>query len=464
MRFINLCNYLVISCFVYFWTFCSMAVAVGCISTFDIKNDLQLNEKLYLMLGYKNVVDQKSNDRQAVNTHLHIKNYVNMKGLVLLADSDFSGLNGSMQKAYEEAAKVYTPEELHQLGWKYFIGNTAEFRYLSQLFLKKKNKPAIVKDMYDVIQVKYKYLHRYKIYSHQKLIDEYFDGDPVKAFINMFAILDVKSFIRARWVPVFSHKIHFRERSSRITYQLNQELILVWLKNRISEYTFYDTGQTSIFNKGVKWSYYHISNMLFGGDMLRAFVLVVSAFQLHNRTLKTNNKSLDSKFFIWKYPFIGDTFALQRLAYRIQNPTDADNIWKYQGDEGLSRYADKWFNGDKYKTYVNVYHAMSDRLESFYMLQWPEPPKLPINVLILLYDDLFIKQLPPISQSQYVYDTVIDHSAIKTERSYQHYFPKIEYDVNAVSTNFTAYSNEVIDYFHQLSKSSRPFYLRLFSL
>ncbi len=460
MKFLKLYLHFIISIIVCGWISCSLAEQ--CASAFDIKIDSQLNEKIYLMLGDKVIVDKKSNARNPI---VHIKNYVNMKGLATLADDYYKGLMGT---AYEEAAKVYTPEELHQLGWKYFIGNTGEFYHLNKLFVERKNVPSVISDMYQVIRSKYKSTHRYRVYRYQEIIIKYFNGDTIKAFINLFALLDTKLFIRAKWMPVFNHDISYRDRNSKIVYHVNQDLILSWLKNRICNCTFYNVSYIDIFSNGVKWSYDQISNIMFGGDMFRAFVHVVSAFQSHNRGSVVDGETLfNNNFFVWKYPFIGSTRDLQQLVIRIKDKINGDDIGKYQGDEGLTRYADKRFEGDQYKAYVNVYNAMHDNLESFYRLNWPEPQHWPVNVLILLYDNVFTTTLPPVSQSKYTYKTYVvdDSMEIKAEKIYQHYFPKLEYDVNAMRTNFMAYSNEVIDAFKKLSmQQSTSFYRRLFGL
>lgn len=443
------------SCFlICFWTVYSSAER--CVDVFD----MDISEKLFLIVNEKNIVNKKSNDEiTAFQQRSHI--YYNMNGLALLADKRFNGL---MTDAYEEAARIFTLEELHQLGWKYFIGSTAEFNYLNKFFIKDIKALPFVKDMYKVIRSNYNNESKYRMYLYQGIINRHFNNDPIRAFINLFALLDVKSFIRARWVPIPGHDIYYRKGDVKTVYQLTASRVLELLKHRTTNRTFHHVNYAYTFNKGVKWDYNQIANMIFGGDMFRAFVQTLPVIKFYERKLRSNNKvPANYRISIWKYPFIGSTHELLELVDRIKNAAEKESIWNYTGEKGLDRYASELYGGDKYKTYVNVYHALNSSYDSqaFNKLQWPEPPKLPINVLILLYDNLFTTLKPPISESRYSYKDKTTGDTI--ERVYQHNFPKMEYDVNAIHTNFMAYKNEVIDSFNELSQP-RSFYLKALGL
>ena len=418
MKYIKLLNIFVVSSFICFWPFYSSAE--GCSSVFE---DVLVKVPAIVDKSKESEVNKPLN--QKVNSHQYNTKYKNMGGLTLLADEHFKG---SMTKAYQEAVKVFTPNQLHQLGWKYFIGNTAEFRYLTESFKEQKDVHPLIGVMFDNIQSRYTVKNKYKTYEYQKVIDKYFDGDPIKAFINVFAILDTKSFIRARWRPTFSY-IMYVEKSNKL---INAKVIKYWLEKGKCACGLHGVPAAFQYREEGKLIYGHVSNTIFGGDMLKTFVHILPVVQ-------SFNKEFNEKIPIWKYPFIGNTNEMGLLANRIKGKTGEDNIWDYKNEEGFVRCANKWFNGDQYKTYVNVYNAMNDNLISFYKLRWPEPQNIPLNVLVLLYDSFLF---PAPTTSSTINNSTRD-------------------DINVIHTNFMAYSNEVKDSFNELLKPPEPFYRRL---
>ena len=232
--------------------------------------------------------------------------------------------NRKMQKAFINISSVLTKEEMRELGWQSYQGNSTEFR-------KERGK------LYNPDgSLKKEYIGQEEGYP--QFADDYYGGTMKKAFINISSVLTKEEMDQLGWQSYQGTSSEFRDLRSKL-YNPDGSLK--------EEYIGQEEG------------YPRFADDHFDGRMQKAFANVSAVLTTEER------KELG-----WKV-FQGNT--------RQYNALIEDFLYNYpggwQGQEGQQRIADQIFRGNRTAIYSNVsvlrdYLFGKDSTQEFRELSW----------------------------------------------------------------------------------------------
>ncbi len=232
--------------------------------------------------------------------------------------------DGNMLKACKNISAVLTKAEFKRLGWQAYQGSTAEF---------KEERGRILDQNGQLIT-------EYKGQSGQaQFAIDHYDGDMLKAFQNISAVLTKAEFKRLGWQAYQGSTAEFERERDRILDE-NSQLIEKY-KGQSGQAQF----AIDHYDGDMKKAFQNISAVLGGAQIMKSL-------------------GLD-----WKF-FFGSAFEYERLVQLFEG----NDIAEFQGEEGLERVAREVFNGHRERAYRNV-SALRESLlgsrEAFKDLSWP---------------------------------------------------------------------------------------------
>ena len=224
--------------------------------------------------------------------------YTDMDGYVLFADQTFGG---DMQKTYQNVSAVLGRRKMGQLKWQQFHGTTGEFSNLEgKLFEGGKSRE------------EYTGMKGYVLFA-----DQYFEGDMLKTYINVSAVLD-------------------RSRMGRLKWQLFQGTTGEFSN---LEGKLFEGGKLREEYTGMK-GYVLFADQYFEGKMLKTYKNVSAVL---DRSRMGQLK--------WQ-AFNGTTGEFSNLEGKLFEGGKLRE--KYTGMDGYARFADQYFEGMMQKTFTNV--------------------------------------------------------------------------------------------------------------
>ena len=222
------------------------------------------------------------------------------EGYPLFADEHF---DGEMQRTFQNVSAVASKKEMEQLGWQMYRGSTEEFHQLrSKLF----NPDGSIKQQY-IGQAE----------GYPLFADQYFEGQMLKTFQNVSAVLSKKEMELLGWQAYLGSTEEFRQLRGKL-FNLDGSIKQQYI------------GQTE--------GYLLFAERYFDGKMHRTFVNVSAVLS------KQEMEQLG-----WKV-FIGTVKQFQAL--------ELDFLKRYPkgwiGIDGQKRVADSIFQENKIAAYRNV--------------------------------------------------------------------------------------------------------------
>ena len=239
--------------------------------------------------------------------------YKGMEGYVFYAEAFYSG---DMLKAYKNISAVLDKRQMRELGWQAFDGKTQEYRETEDRILNEEGN----------LKPEYKGMEGYALYA-----DSFYEGDMQKTYMNVSVVLDSRRMQTLLW-----QAFHGRTQEYRDT----KALVLDEEGNLKSEY------------KGME-GYLFYAEAFYAGDMQKAYANNSAVLE------KNQMRSLQ-----WQ-SFQGSSEELREQRSQILT---ARGRFKYKGMKGYALYADRFYEGNMKKTYMNI-SAILDR-EEMRAMQW----------------------------------------------------------------------------------------------
>ena len=254
--------------------------------------------------------DYRKDEAQILDDKDNLK-YKGMEGYALYADSFYEG---DMQKAYKNVSAVLSKNQMQILQWQLFAGTLEEFRGMRSKILTVNGN----------VRSKYKNIEGYVLYA-----DSFYEGDMKKAYKNVSAVLDKKEMQVLQWQSFqgTSHelrKMHILDDKDNLKY------------------------------KGMEGHALY-ADSFYEGDMKKTYVNVSAVLSKE-----------EMRVLGWKL-FEGSAQEYRKTEAQIL--TAKGNLRsKYKGMEGYALYADRFYEGDMKKTYVNVSTVLAK--EGMRLLGW----------------------------------------------------------------------------------------------
>ncbi|MCY4321985.1 MAG: hypothetical protein OXC37_06270, partial [Bdellovibrionaceae bacterium] len=158
--------------------------------------------------------------------------YMGMEGYIKFADEYY---NGQMQKAYMNISAILTKKQLQVLGWQQFQGTTIEYGEIRDEILNKEGE----------IRAEYIGMEGYV-----KFAEEYYNGQMLKAYMNISAILTKKQLQVLGWQQFQGTVREYRELIAKI---LNEK------------------GEIRAEYMGIK-GYLKVAEEYYNGQMLKTYI------------------------------------------------------------------------------------------------------------------------------------------------------------------------------------------------
>ena len=229
----------------------------------------------------------------------------------------------SMDYVFNEVSEVLGPAKMKGLQWQRFSGTSEAFKNLKELL------------SLDVIE-KYKGMKGYVSFS-----EKYFEADMQKTYINVSSVLGG---------------------GSRLMKQLD------WQKyhgqvsdfNKLREKVLKEDGSIREEYKGSD-GYALFTEKYFEGDMQKAYINVSSVLGGGSRLMK----QLD-----WQQ-YHGQVSDFNKLREKILNE-DGSIREEYKGSDGYALFAEKYFEGNMEKAYINVSAVLGGGSRLMKQLDWQQ--------------------------------------------------------------------------------------------
>ena len=254
-----------------------------------------------------------------------IEKYKGMDGYANFAKEHFEG---DMQKAYRNVSAVLGGGSrlMKQLDWQAYLGSVSEFNKLREKILNEDGS----------IREEYKGSDGYVLFA-----EKYFEGDMLKAYINVSAVLGG---------------------GSRLMKQLDWQAYLGSVSefNKLREKVLNEDGSIREEYKGSD-GYAMFAEKYFEGDMKKAYINVSAVLGGGSRLMK----QLD-----WQQ-YLGSVSDFNKLRDKILNE-DGSIREEYKGSDGYAMFAEKYFEGDMKKAYINVSAVLGGGSRLMKQLDWQQ--------------------------------------------------------------------------------------------
>ena len=252
-----------------------------------------------------------------------IKKYKGMLGYANFAKKYFEG---DMQKAYENVSAVLGGGSrlMKQLDWQAYLGQVSGFNELREKILNENGS----------IREEYKGSDGYALFT-----EKYFEGDMLKAYINVSAVLGGGSRLM-----------------KQLDWQQYQGQVSDF--NKLRDKILKEDGSIKEEYKGSD-GYANFAKKYFEGDMKKTYVNVSAVLGGSSRLMK----QLD-----WQ-AYHGQASDVNELREKILNE-DGSIREEYKGRDGYALFAEKYFEGDMKKAYKNVSAVLGGGSRLMKQLDW----------------------------------------------------------------------------------------------
>ena len=231
------------------------------------------------------------------------KEYSGIKGYAVFADKHFQG---EMQKTfYNVSAVLGGKKEMNRLGWQQFQGKTEDFFELRNKLLKESGE----------LKEEYIGIKGYAVFA-----DKHFQGEMQKTFHNVSVVLTKREMNRLGWQQFQGKTEDFFE-----------------LRNKLLK----ESGELKEEYIGIK-GYAVFADKHFQGEMQKTF---------HNVSAVLGGKKEMNRLG-WQQ-FQGTTDGFFELRGKLLNES-GELKEEYIGIKGYAAFADKHFQGEMLKTFINV--------------------------------------------------------------------------------------------------------------
>ena len=249
--------------------------------------------------------------------------YKGSDGYALFAEKYFEA---DMKKAYENVSAVLGGGSrlMKQLDWQAYLGSVSDFNKLRDKILNKDGS----------IREEYKGSDGYALFT-----EKYFEGNMEKAYINVSAVLGGGSRLM-----------------KQLDWQKYQGQVSDF--NKIREKILNEDGSIREEYKGSD-GYTLFAEKYFEGDMKKAYINVSAVLGGGSRLMK----QLD-----WQQ-YHGQVSDFNKLREKILNK-DGSIREEYKGSDGYALFAEKYFEGDMQKTYLNVSAVLEGGSRLMKQLDW----------------------------------------------------------------------------------------------
>ena len=227
--------------------------------------------------------------------------YLGMKGYAAFADKYYQE---NMARTFHNVSAVSEKREMNRLGWQQFRGKTEEFFQLKDKLLKESGE---LKEEYIGIK------------GYAAFADKHFQGEMQKTFYNVSVVLTKREMNRLGWQMFQGKKEEFLE-----------------LRDKLLS----DKGEPGKEYLGMK-GYAAFADKHFQGEMHRTFINVSAVLE------KREMNRLG-----WQQ-FQGTTEGFFELRGKLLNES-GELKEEYIGIKGYAAFADKHFQGEMQKTFINV--------------------------------------------------------------------------------------------------------------
>ena len=249
--------------------------------------------------------------------------YKGSDGYALFAEKYFED---NMEKAYINVSAVLGGGSrlMKQLDWQQYQGQVSDFNKLREKILNEDGS----------IREEYKGSDGYALFA-----EKYFEDDMLKAYLNVSAVLGGGSRLMKQldWQQYQGQVSGFNELREKI---LNEDGSI---REEYKEMDGYAKFTKEHFEGDMKKAYKNVSSVLGGGSRLM--------------------KQLD-----WQ-AYQGQVSDFNKLREKVLNE-DGLIREEYKGSDGYALFAEKYFEGDMLKTYINVSAVLGSRLMK--QLDWQQ--------------------------------------------------------------------------------------------
>ena len=251
--------------------------------------------------------------------------YKGSDGYVLFAEKYFEG---DMQKAYQNISAVLRGGSrlMKQLDWQGYQGQVSDFNKLREKILNEDGS----------IREEYKGSDGYAMFA-----EKYFAGNMQKAYLNVSAVLGG---------------------GSRLMKQLDWQAYHGQVSdfNKLREKILNEDGSIREEYKGSD-GYVLFAEKYFEGDMLKAYQNISAVLRGGSRLMK----QLD-----WQ-AYLGSVSDFNKLREKVLNE-DGSIREEYKGSDGYVLFAEKYFEGDMKKAYLNVSAVLGGGSRLMKQLDWQQ--------------------------------------------------------------------------------------------
>ena len=250
-----------------------------------------------------------------------INQYKGWEGYVRFVEE----LEGSkrMDYVFNEISKVLGPAKMKGLQWQQFLGTSEDFKNLKELL------------SLDVIE-KHKGMKGYANFA-----EKYFEGEMQKAYLNVSAVLGGGSRLMKQldWQQYHGQVSDF---------------------NKLREKVLNEDGSIREEYKGSD-GYALFAEKYFEADMLKTYLNVSAVLGGGSRLMK----QLD-----WQ-AYQGQVSDFNKLRDKILNK-DGSIREEYKGSDGYALFAEKYFEGNMEKAYINVSAVLGGGSRLMKQLDWQQ--------------------------------------------------------------------------------------------
>ena len=249
--------------------------------------------------------------------------YKGSDGYALFAEDYFEG---NMEKAYKNVSAVLGGGSrlMKQLDWQQYQGQVSDFNKLREKVL---NEDGSIREEYKGSA------------GYVKFAEKYFEGDMLKAYKNVSAVLGGGSSLM-----------------KQLDWQQYQGQVSDF--NKLREKVLNEDGSIKEEYKGSA-GYVLFAEKYFEGDMQKAYKNVSSVLGGGSRLMK----QLD-----WQ-TYLGQVSNFNKIREKILNE-DGSIKEEYKGSDGYALFAEKYFEGNMEKTYKNVSAVLGRGSRLMKQLDW----------------------------------------------------------------------------------------------
>ena len=249
--------------------------------------------------------------------------YKGSDGYALFAEKYFEG---DMEKAYKNVSAVLGGGSslMKQLDWQQYQGQVSDFNKLREKVL---NEDGSIREEYKGSA------------GYVKFAEEYFEGDMLKAYKNVSAVLGGGSSLM-----------------KQLDWQQYQGQVSDF--NKLREKVLNEDGSIKEEYKGSA-GYVLFAEKYFEGDMQKAYKNVSSVLGGGSRLMK----QLD-----WQ-TYLGQVSNFNKIREKILNE-DGSIREEYKGSDGYALFAEKYFEGDMQKAYKNISTVLGGGSRLMKQLDW----------------------------------------------------------------------------------------------